>query len=186
MPINCREVCEIANLTACSDGRLLEVWDQCSSGLIESDDEWLRAFLKECFDRNLSLEIDLRKGQLNFDVHDEDLRLINQKSLDPWVEPNCCREDFSYILGYAQSFAGYEFAEKAGIDLGIFANAHVNEYRSTGKWKGDSVELRCCLFYEIRRQRHIGLYEGNWLETLSLFKAVCAAYKSESSLRDQP
>jgi hypothetical protein len=104
------------------------------------------------------------------------MRLINQDSLDPWVRPDPQKDDFSYILSYAQSFAGYDFSERAGIDLGQFANACAEEYRKAGKLPGDFVALRCCLFFEIRRQRHAGLREGDWRYIQSLFKAVCAAY----------
>lgn len=181
MPTKCREVCAIQDLPACSTQRLVELWKQYASGQIESDDEWILAFMKQYFDRGLTPTIDLTKGRMSFDVSDEDMRLINLKSLDPWVRPDSSREDFSYILGYGQSFGGYEFAESRGMDLAEFGNKHLREYQSTGEWKGDFVGLRCCLFYELRRQHHIGLYENNWREIQSLFRAVRAAYDSEGS-----
>ena len=91
------------------------------------------------------------------------------------------RSDFSYILGYSQSFAGYEFAESSGFDLGTMANERLNHFKVTRDWIGTFVELRCCLIFEMRRQRHLGLYEGHWREIQALFGAVCSAYSAEIS-----
>jgi hypothetical protein len=110
------------------------------------------------------------------------MRQIDQGSLDPWVRPDPTREDFSYILGYAQSFAGYDYAEKVEIDLGKFANEHSNEYFKTGTLPKGFAPLRCCLFFEIRRQPHAGLREDNLRYIQDLYRAVCLAYSAEASL----
>jgi len=178
--MKCIELCRTEDLHSLSDDQLLVIWDRYLAEEVEQDDEWLRAFLHECWSvRSVSLPIDFRKGQLEFAVSEEDRRLINQDSLDPWVRPDCSRDDFSYVLCYGQSFAGYEFAEHAGFDLGEFANKHADEYWKAGDWTGDFVTLRCCLFYELRRQRHCGLYEDGWRAIQSLFRAVCRAYEAE-------
>ena len=181
MLTKCREVCAIQDLPACPTERLVEIWKEYAHGQIESDEEWLLAFMKEYYDRGLTPTIDLTIGRLSFNVSEEDMHLINLKSLNPWVRPDSSREDFSYILGYGQSFGGYEFAESRGIDLAGFANKQLKDYQNTGKWEGDFVSLRCCLFLELRRQHHVGLYESNWREIQALYRAVCAAYESECS-----
>ena len=181
--VKCREICEIEAIPSLSDEQLLEIGNRCGYmpdlGEIEWDEEWFVALFKQCQVRSVILTIDPHQGELHFQVSDYDIRLINQKSLDPWVRPDCGRDDFSYILCYAQSFAGYDFADSSGFDLGKLANERVDDYWKSGKWAGDFVTLRCCLFFEIRRQRHCGLRESNWQAIQSLYKAVCAAYATE-------
>lgn len=181
MTAKCRELWPIESLASCTDDDILHIWNELQSGGLQSDDEWLRTLAHETWrTRSLVPTIDLHQGEIHLPVDEEDMRLINQDSLDPWVRPNPAREDFSYILSYAQSFAGYVYAEKAGIDLGKFANEHSNEYFKTGALPKGFVPLRFCLFFEIRRQRHAGLREDNLRYIQDLYRAVCSAYVAEA------
>jgi len=184
MPIKYRELCQIESLPSCTDDEILRLWDEIQSDKFEWNEEWFRALCHETWKtRSLCPDIDFHKGELHFPVSEDDMRLINQNSLDPWVRPRQERNDFSYILSYAQSFAGYDYAERAGFELGEFANTRAEEYYKTGKLPEDFVSLRCCLFFEIRRQRHAGLREHNWRYIQDLFKATCAAYAKQSPLQ---
>ena len=102
MGINCREICEIDAIPALSDQQLLEIGNRCGylpdSGEIEWDEDWFVALFQQCQARSVLLTIDPHQGELNFPVSEGDMHLINQKSLDPWVRPDCERDDFSYIL----------------------------------------------------------------------------------------
>jgi hypothetical protein len=181
MSVRCRDLCAIEALHAQSDDQLLEIWEKYGSGEVEQDEEWLLAFLKECWSgRKISLPVDTTRGHLEFEISEEDKPLMNYNSLDPWVKPDCSRNDFSYISCYGQSFEGYKFAERAGFELGDFANQRAEDYRKSGQWTGDFVTLRSCLFFELRRQRHCGLYVDGWRAIQSLFKAVCHAYVNEA------
>jgi hypothetical protein len=181
MTMKAREVWPIEALPGYTDGHILRIWQGAQSDDVELDEEWFRALCHETWKaRSLCPTIDLHKGELHFPVSKEDMRLINQDSLDPWVRPDPERTDFSYMLSYAQSFAGYDYAERVGIDLGKFANDHADEYYKAGKLPTDFVSLRCCLFFEIRRQHLGGLGEDNWRYIQDLFKATCAAYAKQS------
>jgi hypothetical protein len=61
------------------------------------------------------------------------------------------------INPFALLISGYEEAERHGLgDCGEFANARLEAYRDTGEWRGNALELWCCLFFEQRRWRHFG------------------------------
>jgi hypothetical protein len=66
------------------------------------------------------------------------------------------------------TFDGYEHAEAfLGCAAGKLANDRLAEYEQTGTWRGTFEELRCCLFFEARRWRHIGWDpEGPALEAI--------------------
>lgn len=82
----------------------------------------------------------------------------------PWIEPPNDLRDLSEIWRYAYNFDGYSFAHRElGIDCGKLANERLSEYRDTGRWRGSFEELRCCLFFEQRRARH--LYQGGGMLT---------------------
>jgi len=180
MTANCRELWPIESLATRTDDDILRIWDELQSGRLQSDDEWLRALAHETWrTRSLVPTIDFHQGELHLPIAEEDMRLIDQGSQDPWVRPDPTRVDFSYILGYAQSFAGYDYAEKEGIDLGNFADEHSKEYFKAGDLPKGFVHLRCCLFYEIRRQRHAGLREHNLRYIQDLYRAICSAYAAE-------
>lgn len=180
MTTKCRELWPIESLATCTDDEVLRIWDELQSGHVQFDDDWFRALAYETWQtRSLVPTIDIHRGEVQLPIAEEDMRLIDQGSLDPWVRPDTAREDFSYILGYAQSFSGYDYAEKVGIDLGKFANEHSNEYFKTGALPKGFVPLRCCLFFEIRRQRHAGLREDNLRYIEDLYRAVCSAYAAE-------
>ncbi|HTX74697.1 MAG TPA: hypothetical protein VMD29_00735 [Terracidiphilus sp.] len=179
-----RELCSIEDIPSRTDAEILLLWSSIQSDDAEWDEDWFRALCHETWKaRSLSPTIDTHKGEFHFTVLDEDLRTIDQLSLDPWVQPDTERRDFSYILCYAQTFAGYEYAERAGIDLGKMANDCADEYYRTKTLPTDFVSLRCCLFFEIRRQRLAGLREENWRYIQDLFKAVGAAYAAEAPSR---
>ncbi len=179
--MKCHDLCAIEELPNRTDDEILDLWSKIQSGDIETDDEWLDALFRETWKtRSLTPTIDLHKGELSLPVSEDDMRIINQGSLDPWVQPDSDRADFSYILSYAQTFAAYEYAERAGIDLTKFADDRAKGYYEAGTLPVDFVSLRCCLFFEIRRQRHAGLREDNWRYIQDLYTAVCAAYAEES------
>jgi len=57
----------------------------------------------------------------------------------------------------ALSINGYELSEALELGhCGDIANALAENYQSTGKWEGNSLELWLCLFFEQRRWRHYG------------------------------
>ncbi len=61
------------------------------------------------------------------------------------------------ISPFALLINGYEEAEHHGLgDCGEFANARLEAFRETGEWKGNALELWCCLFFEQRSWRHSG------------------------------
>lgn len=172
----------IESLASRTDDEILRIWDEVQSGHFQIDDEWFRALARETWHtRSLVPTIDLHEGEVNPPIFEEDLRLINQDSLNPWVQPDPTREDFSYINGYAQSFAGYDCAEKGGIDLAKFANEHAIEYFKTGQLAKDFIPLRLCLFFEIRRQHLAGLGEDNLRYIQDLYRALCSAFVAEAT-----
>jgi hypothetical protein len=70
-----------------------------------------------------------------------------------WLKP---KEDDSLesIWQYALTVDGYEYAKKRlNTDCGNLANERRDAYWSNGIWKGTFEELRCCLFFEQRRDR---------------------------------
>ena len=139
----CRELWPIESLAARTDDEILRIWNELQSGDYQSDDEWLRALALETWrSRSLVPTVDIHQGEIQPAINEEDMRMINQDSLDPWVRPDPTREDFSYILSYAQSFAGYDFAERKGIDLGKFANERSNEYFEKGILPKGFIPLR--------------------------------------------
>lgn len=79
------------------------------------------------------------------------------------------------INPFALLIDGYGESERHGLgDCGEFANARLEEYRSTGQWRGNALELWCCLFFEQRRWRHFGYApEGDdFAAILSLYRTL--------------
>ena len=184
MTIRSREMWPIDKLPTYSDDQILRIWDRVLSGEADREDEWFAALCHETWQcRSLAPKIDMHKGELKFTVSEEDEPLKNHESVDPWVPPDSTRNDFSYILCYAQSFNGYRHAERDGLDLDKFANDYREEYYKSGKLPADFVSLRCCLFFEIRVQRSEGLSEEHWRYIQDLFKATCVAFAAEAPSR---
>jgi len=77
----------------------------------------------------------------------------------------------------ALSINGYELSEALELGhCGDIANALAENYQSTGKWEGNSLELWLCLFFEQRRWRHYGYSpedsEDAWSTILALYTAL--------------
>ena len=184
MTIKSRELWPIDKLPTYSDDQILRIWDAVLSGDADREEEWFSALCHETWQtRSLAPKIDMHKGELKFTVSEEDEPLMNHESIDPWVALDPTRNDFSYILCYAQSFNGYKYAECNGFDLEKFGNDYRVEYYKSGKLPVDFVALRCCLFFEIRVQRSVGLGEERWRYIQDLFKAACVAYAAEAPSR---
>lgn len=75
--------------------------------------------------------------------------------------------DWDGLQYMALSFDGYKMARRCGLQgeepdddgphvLEAFADGRLEEYRRTGRWRGNSLELWMCLFFEQRRWRWDG------------------------------
>ena len=83
---------------------------------------------------------------------------------------------------------GYELAPALGLgECANLANARLAEYRQSGQWRGNSLELWLCLFFEQRRWRHFGESpEGDDLATMqALYAALRQALQHEREETDQ-
>lgn len=99
-----------------------------------------------------------------------------------WIRPNPDIEDLADIWKYALTVSGYDYAEKhLGKDCAELASERAQKYQETGRWEGTFEELRCCLFFEQRRYRHLdeelGQEEAERIK--ALYRAICERWDIE-------
>lgn len=69
-----------------------------------------------------------------------------------WLKPPAEIGKLEDVWAYARSIDGYEYAkERWGVECGEIANSRLANFWESGAWEGTFEELRCCLFFEWRR-----------------------------------
>jgi putative DNA methylase len=89
-----------------------------------------------------------------------------RRSCKPPVPPDT--RDIDVIFEEAFNATGGNFSAFGSFnEVADLANARLDEYRRTGRWRGTLRELRACLYFEQRRWRHKGHDpEGEDLEAI--------------------
>lgn len=96
------------------------------------------------------------------------------------------KDSLREIFDYAINFDGYAHTEsKLGIKCSELGNTRLQEYHSTGQWRGTFEELRCCLFYEQRRD-HMARITGPTERELAAIKALYWAVVSRWYFETEP
>ena len=101
--------------------------------------------------------------------------------------------DWRTIQQVALAIDGYDMEEQVRVRLpgftsvGDLANERAREYHQTGIWRGNSLELWLCLFFEQRRHAHFGdAPEGKGLAgLLALYGAWRSVLAQEAAETDQ-
>ena len=99
-----------------------------------------------------------------------------------WPKPNTDVGDILWIWQYALSADGYQHAtENLGVECGDLANRKQEAFERSGIWQGSFEELRCCLFFEQRRWRHLGTEPtgADLLAIQALFLAIAKHWQRE-------
>lgn len=113
-----------------------------------------------------------------------------QKALAADFEALPNEADWPFVQSLALMIDSYQVAHQLGMDsteLGDFVNERAREYHETGAWRGNSLELWLCLFFEQRRHHHFGdAPEGQaWEAIRELYVALRRALQNGDDIKDE-